>query len=482
MEKQDSRKWFILLAVGMGVFLATIDGSIVNIALPTLVGNLQTTFPTIQWVVLAYLLTVTTLMLSIGRLGDMIGRKRIYSTGFIVFTIGSVLCGIAPTVYWLIAFRILQAVGAAMIMALGTAIITAAFPASQRGMALGISGSIVSIGIILGPTLGGLILSVAPWRWIFLVNLPVGILGILLVLRFVPTSRPPGGQKFDYWGAATLFFSLLCLLLALTVGQQRGFSDPIIMLTFLTGFLLLGLFLWIELNAEQPMIDLRLFKNRLFSINLATGFLTFVAIAGTMLLMPFYLENILGYPPRTIGFLLAVVPSAMLFVSPVSGWLSDRFGTRLIALIGLSIMVVGYFLLNRLNIQTSAAMYIISFLPIGIGFGVFSSPNNSAIMGSAPPHRLGIASGMLAVNRTLGQTTGIALLGAIWSWRVFSAIGTSLPEGATSAPAAAQVAGLQETMLVTIGLVLLAIFLAAWAFISERQQVRTESGLIKNEL
>jgi len=469
MQKQSFRKWFILMAVGMGVFLATIDGSIVNITLPTMVEKLNTTFPIIQWVVLAYLLTVTTLMLSIGRLGDMIGKKRIYATGFIVFTLGSVLCGIAQSVYWLIGFRVLQAVGAAMIMALGTAIITEAFPASQRGMALGISGSIVSIGIILGPTIGGLILSIASWHWIFLVNLPIGIIGILMVLRFVPATRPPGGQKFDYWGALALFFSLLALLLALTAGQQRGFNDPLILSAILAGLLLLGGFLWIERHTSQPMIDLRLFKNRLFAINLATGFLSFVAIAGTMLLMPFYLENILGYPPQTIGLMLAVVPLAMMFISPVSGFFSDRFGTRLIALIGLVIMASGYYLISKFNLQTTAIIYIFSFAPIGLGFGTFSSPNNSAIMGSAPQNQLGVASGMLAVNRTLGQTTGIALLGAIWTWRVFENIGKTLPEGATSAPAPAQVAGLQQTVLIAMGFIWIAVLLAAWAFIEERQ-------------
>jgi EmrB/QacA subfamily drug resistance transporter len=469
IDSNRSRKWFVLSAVGAGVFLATIDGSIVNIALPTLVDELQTTFPVIQWVVLAYLLCVTTLMLSIGRLADMIGKKMIYASGFVVFTIGSTLCGLAPTVTWLIAFRVLQAVGAAMVMALGTAIITEAFPPQERGVALGISGSIVSIGIIIGPTIGGLILSVTSWHWIFLVNLPIGIIGTLMVLRFVPITRPPGGQRFDYLGALTLFACLLTLLLALTIGQQRGFTDGLILSLLLVGMGLAALFIWIERVVEQPMIDLRLFQDKLFTINLVTGFITFVAISGTLLLMPFFLEIVLGFPPRQVGLLLAVVPLAMVFVSPVSGFLSDRFGSRSITLIGLVILVFGYYFVSTLNTQTSGLEYVAKFLLIGVGMGIFQSPNNSAIMGSAPKERLGIVSGLLAVNRTLGQTTGIALLGALWSWRVVNSHRSSLPGGATSAPPLAQVTGLQETMWIVIGMLVVAVFLSAWAFIRERR-------------
>ncbi|NLF11004.1 MAG: MFS transporter, partial [Anaerolineaceae bacterium] len=215
-----SRKWYVMAAVGMGIILATIDGSIVNVALPTLVRAFDTGFAAVQWVVLAYLLTVTTLMLSVGRLGDMIGKKPLYVAGFVIFTLGSVLCGLSPTIGWLIGFRILQAIGAALLMALGMAIVTEAFPPSERGKALGISGSMVSIGIVLGPVLGGLIIGALSWHWIFYVNLPVGIVGTWMVLHFVPARRPVGGQRFDWVGAMLLFGSLMALLLAMTMGQE----------------------------------------------------------------------------------------------------------------------------------------------------------------------------------------------------------------------------------------------------------------------
>jgi EmrB/QacA subfamily drug resistance transporter len=470
MEQQPidySRKWYVMAAVAMGVFLATIDGSIVNVALPTLVRELQTEFAVVQWVVLAYLLTVATLLLSMGRLGDMIGKKPIYSAGFIIFTLGSAVCGTAPTVYWLLGFRVLQAIGAAMMMALGTAIVTEAFPPPERGKALGIMGSIVSIGIVVGPVLGGIVIGALSWRWIFYVNLPIGIAGILMVTRFVPDIRPAGKQRFDYLGASTLFVSLMALLLALTFGQQIGFTEIAVLALFAIWLGFLAIFLIIESKSNQPMIDLSLFENRLFSVNLVTGFTTFVCIAGTTILMPFYLENVLGYDPRSVGFLLAVVPIAMGLIAPVAGSLSDRVGTRPIAVAGLSVLLAGYYTISTLTIQTTSLGYILRFLPIGIGMGIFQSPNNSAIMGSAPRERLGIASGLLSITRTLGQTTGIAVLGALWASRVAYLLGNVPQEGTTTAPATVQVAALRNTFSVVLILIGLALLLGIWGLVQE---------------
>ncbi|NIM93502.1 MAG: DHA2 family efflux MFS transporter permease subunit, partial [Anaerolineales bacterium] len=348
-----SRKWYILAAVGMGVLLSTIDGSIVNVSLPTLSRTFDAEFALVQWVVLAYLVTLTTLILSVGRLGDLIGKKRPYTAGFVIFTLGSVLCGMAPSIYWLIGSRVIQGFGAAMMVALGTAIITEAFPGSERGKALGISGSIVSTGIVIGPVLGGLLIETFSWRWIFFVNLPVGILGILMVLRFVPASRPKWSGRFDFLGAITLFISLISLLFALTVGQEQGFTERLVLVLFLISIVFLVLFLLIEQKIEHPMVDLTMFENRKFSVGLISGFLTFVAIAGTIILMPFYLENVLGYGTRTVGFFLAIVPISMGFTAPIAGSLSDRMGTRPITILGLAVLIVGYLSLTTLETSTS---------------------------------------------------------------------------------------------------------------------------------
>ncbi|RME76003.1 MAG: DHA2 family efflux MFS transporter permease subunit [Chloroflexi bacterium] len=423
--------------------------------------------------VLAYLLAISTRILSMGRLGDMMTMQPVYQTGFVIFTLGSVLCGLAPSVHWLIAFRVLQALGASMTMALGVAIITEAFPPQERGRALGIGGAIVSVGVVIGPTLGGLILGVLSWRWIFFVNLPVGILGVAMARKFVPNFRPKGKQQFDFWGAGTLCISLLALLLALTWGQRAGFTDRRVV--FLAGLWLLFLlaFLRIEWTVPQPMIDLRMFRNLLFSVNLATGFITFVAMAGTIILAPFYLENILGFPPRQVGLIMAVVPLAMGGVAPFSGALSDRVGVRPIAVVGLALLVTGYLSLTTLRVDTSVTGYILRSLPIGLGMGVFQSPNNSAIMGAAPRERLGVASGLLAITRTLGQVTGISVLGAVWAGRVMAHYGRLLTGGATAAPPADQVSGLHDTFLLAAGLVAVGLLLSLWGLLTERRLRRS---------
>lgn len=461
---QKANKWTVMATVGMGIFLATIDGSIVNIALPTLRDDLNTTFAATQWVVLAYLLTLATLLLSVGRLADIVGKKRIYVAGFVVFTAGSVLCGLSPDVGWLIAMRVVQALGAAMIFSLGPAILTEAFPSSERGRALGISGMIVSLGIITGPTLGGIILGSLSWHWIFFVNLPVGIVGTWLAWRSIPVSAPRGGQTFDVPGAATLFVSLLTLLLALTLGQGRGFGEPLILALFAVALITFVLFLWIEGRVAQPMVDLRLFRNALFSANLTMGMLTFMALSGVILLLPFYFEGVRGLTVQQTGLMLSILPVALGIASPISGSLSDRFGSRVISLIGLVLIVVGYVGLATLQTGTPAWAFALRIVPLGLGMGTFQSPNNSAIMGSAPRDRLGVVSGLLALTRNLGQTVGIAIFGALWAASVASSLGALPPGGAPDAPAAVQVTGMQITFAVAGALAGVALLLGVWSW------------------
>lgn len=465
------RKWLTLAAVAVGIFMATLDASIVNIAMPTLEEVLATEFHIVQWVTLSYLLTLTTLMLGFGRLADIIGKRAIYTTGFVIFTLGSWLCGIAAGVEWLIGFRVVQGLGAAMILALGPAIITEAFPARQRGLALGLIGLAVSAGIITGPALGGVLLWYLSWHWIFLLNIPVGIVGTLMAAVLVPRSVPRGGQRFDYAGALTLFISLIALLLALTLGQHAGFLDPLVLLLFAVWLVFLVLFLAIEWRSSQPMVNLQLFRNIEFSISLITGFISFVLIAGVLFLIPFYLEKVLGYATLPAGLLLAVIPITLGIAAPISGWLADRVGARPIALTGLLVLTLGYVLISRLNAATTTVEFILLMLPLGLGMGIFQSPNNSTIMGLVPREQLGVASGLLAITRTLGQTTGIAVLNALWASRVFFHAGTGgLPDGPTAASVAAQVAGFQDAFLAAVALIGVALVLGAstWALPGRR--------------
>ena len=457
-----SRKWKVMMAVGMGIFLGTIDGSIVNIALPTLVTDLNTSFNHVQWVLLGYLLTIATLTVSVGRLADMKGKKSIYTIGYVVFTAGSVMCGLASDIYSLIAFRVIQALGAAMIFSLGMGIITESFPREERGKALGIAGSLVSIGIVAGPTLGGLILSVASWHWIFFVNLPIGILGTWIALRNIPNIKPAGGQKFDIFGALTLGLCLLMLLIGLTWGQERGFSSAPIIALLIGSAVFLIFFIFIELHAEQPMVELGMFKSRVLTKGLVTGWIIFIAIAGLSLLMPFYLTNVIGLAPLFAGLVMSVEPILMGFIAPLAGWMSDRIGTRPIVFIGLFFMLLAYLIMHTLDENSSMIAILGSLLLIGMGMGTFNSPNNSEIMGSASRDRLGVVSSVLALTRSLGQTLGAAILGSIWAIHVLAYTGTIPEGGAAGAPVTAQVAGFQDAFLYMGGLVLIAILIAGW--------------------
>ncbi len=469
------RKWQAMVAVGLGIIMSTIDGSIVNVALPTLVDAFDTTFPVVQWVVLAYSLTLASLSLMVGRLGDMIGKKPIYTAGFVVFTSGSVLAGLSPTIGWLIGFRVLQALGAVMVLSLGLAIVAEAFPPWERGRALGIAGSLVSIGIVVGPTVGGLLIQTLDWRWIFYVNLPIGIVGTVAASRFVPAVRPRGGQTFDYPGAALLFFTLLCISLALTVGQTVGFADGRILLLFAGAVIGLFSFVMFELGRDQPMLDLRLFKQRLLSVSVGTGYLTFVAVAGSFILFPFYLQNVLGYEPGTVGVMLAGPSVAIALIAPISGSLSDRFGSRPMTVAGLAVLVVGYASLRTLGVDTSGIGFVLLTVPIGIGMGMFQSPNNSAIMGSVPPEQYGVASGLLSITRILGQVSGIALLGAFWAIRVAANSGREYRGAATTAGAGAQVAAFRDVMLVVAVAIALGLGAAIWGLAEERRSRQNDS-------
>ncbi len=465
-EVDYSRKWFVMVAIGMGIFLGTIDGSIVNAALPTIVEDLDSTFAAVQWVVLGYLLTLATLTLGVGRLGDMVGKRPIYTAGFGLFTLASVLCGLAPSVVWLVAARIVQGAGAAMIFALGFAILTEAFPPEERGRALGVAGSLVSIGVALGPALGGLIIDVLSWHWIFFVNLPVGIIGTWTAYRFVPAVPPPGGQRFDFVGAGVFFVALSSLMLGLTLGQSRGFGDPLIIGLIGLGLVAAVVFVAVERRIDQPMLDLAIFSNRMLTVNLFTGWLTFIGLVGLLFLAPFYLQDVLGYDTRTMGMLLAVAPICLGLVAPISGNLSDRVGPRPILVVGLAILVVAYLGLTTLSTTTTGLTWALLMIPVGVGMGTFQSPNNSAVMGAVPHHRLGVTSGMLTITRITGQITGIAVMGTLWAGRVASRSGVADP---TIAPTESQVAGLVDVMWVAVVLVLVALGFATWGLVANRR-------------
>lgn len=439
---QSVNKWWVMASVAIGIFLSTIDGSIVNVALPTLAHSLMAPFAAVQWVVLAYLLVLVSLMMVAGRLADIYGKKPLYTTAFIVFTAGSVLCGLSPSVHWLVLSRVVQALGASFLMALGAAIATEAFPPQERGKAMGVIGLMVSVGLVSGPTLGGVILGTFTWHAIFFVNLPLGILGTVMAWRFVPAQTRPAAQSFDWRGALLLFTALLCFLLAITLGPRASFRSPLVL--SLAGVAILGFiaFARVELSVPHPLVDLAMFRNSALATNVVTGSLAFVASSGLIFLLPFFLQNVQGRSPREAGLLLITGPVMIGVASPISGWLSDRVGTWPLTVAGLAILVVAYGLVSTLSANTSTLSYITKVMWIGLGMGIFQSPNNSAIMGSVTRNRLGIASGLLSLTRTLGQTTGVALIGAAWAGLVHLHDTTHATD-AMAAPVAAQLSALR---------------------------------------
>ncbi len=471
-------KWLVMAGVGMGMLMATLDSSIVNISLPTLVEAFDTDFATVQWVVISYLVVIASLILGAARLGDMYDKKKLYMTGMGLFTIGSLLCALSPSVNALIAFRALQGLGASLLQALGMAIITEVFPPYERGRALGIQGTIVSVGIALGPPLGGLIIGMIGWHWVFLVNLPIGIAALVIVSRFLPSlpSRH-SGQRFDLPGAVLLFVTLGSYALGMTLGQRLGFGSAAPQALLITAAVGLISFIILEMRIEQPMIDLSLFRNTLFDLNLVMGWLVFIVMSGAFI-FPFFLELVQGLSPTLVGLLMMVHPIAMGTIAPLAGSLSDRFGSRGISLIGLIVIVCGALALGTLREGMSPLDFAVRIVLFGIGMGLFASPNNSAIMGAVPPERLGVTSGLLALSRTLGHTTGLPLIGAIFTTQVLDF--ANLPAGTdvTTASSAALVAGIQGTyqiaafiILASTGIAILALWLDQRRKKAERKSV-----------
>jgi EmrB/QacA subfamily drug resistance transporter len=356
------------------------------------------------------------LLINVGRIGDLRGRKRFYTFGFIIFTIGSVLCAVSITDLELVFFRAVQGAGAALIAANSTAIVTDSFPGTERGKALGINTMAVYTGLAAGPIIGGVLVQNYGWRSIFYVNVPIGILVVTLTtlkLRERQTDRMSGG--FDLAGAITLSVALASLLVVLTLGSSYGWtSAPVLALLVLSGAMFL-VFLRVESKlARYPTLDLSMFtKNRLFAAANATALLSYIAFIGVAFMISTYLQRILGLDPETAGFYLIAESAAMAIVSPFSGWLSDRFGSRLLSTSGMFLVTVGLYFLSQLNTASSAFDVIWRLLIVGLGFGIFSSPNTSAVMGSVKQVKLGVASGTLATMRFMGQSIGLALLGMI---------------------------------------------------------------------
>lgn len=449
-------KWYILSTVSIGTFMSTLDSSILNIALPTISIKLNSNLSTLQWVVTAYLLTISSLLPVFGRVADLLGRKRIFSIGFLVFTFGSVLCALATNIWFLVGMRILQAIGASMLMANSAAIITANFSPKERGRALGLMGTVVALGSLTGPALGGLLVGLFDWRSIFYINLPIGVLGYLASQIILPSDKPqPNNETFDYLGALFFMLGITSLMFAISNGQSWGWDSYPILIGLILGTLSLGLFFYIEILVPNPMINLSLFRIPAFLIGNLTGLLSFVAMFANVMLMPFYLQHVLNYNPTQVGLLMTSFPLMMAIVAPLSGHVSDRIGPTILTTTGLCVTALGLFYLSTLTTASVFWQIVPGLLLMGIGAGLFQSPNNSSVMSSVPPNKLGVAGGINALVRNIGMVIGIAFSVSLFENRQsMFLIGINNPTSVQGMNAF--VSAYQTVMLVSMGIAILA--------------------------
>jgi len=412
--KTIDRKWWVLIAIGTGSFMSALDASVVNTILPVLRTAFNSDVAAIEWVVTVYLLVLSGLLLSFGRLGDLRGHKSIYIWGFSIFVLSSALCGLAWSATVLVIFRGLQAIGGAMLAANASAIVTGNFPPEQRGRAFGLVSTMTYLGLTVGPSLGGWLTQAFGWRTIFYINVPVGALAMTLGLIFIPRDTPAeNGQRFDLPGAAVFMAALTSLMLGLNKGAEWGWSSAQVLGLLAGAMVLVIVFILIERNSTAPMLDLSLFRSPLFSTASMSAILNYICVYSIIFLMPFYLIQGRGLNPAQAGLLLTVQPILMAITAPISGALSDRIGSRLPGMLGMGVLAGGLLLLSFLGSDSSLWLVALGLAVTGFGTGTFISPNTSALMGAAPRARQGIASGVQGAARNFGMVLGIGLAGAI---------------------------------------------------------------------
>jgi EmrB/QacA subfamily drug resistance transporter len=404
--------------VALGTLMGTMDASITNIAFPVLTRVFQADLTTVMWVALVYILVCTSLMLILGKISDLIGRKKIYAGGMAIFTLGLIACSMAQGIGQLILFRILQAVGAAMSVTCGAAIVTEAFPPEERGKGLGLLGVSVSLGFIIGPTLGGFLLELLNWRSIFYVRVPVGFITLFMILFLLKKDHArPGRIKLDFKGAVSSSVGIFCLVLGMSQINRFGFGSLKVSLLIGFGLLSLLIFVFIERRVEEPIIDLSLFKNRVFSSATWSLFLTFAAVPGYILIMPFYLMHGLGLTASAAGLLMAVNAMTTIVVGPISGSLSDRFGPVWFSTIGAAATAAAFYCMRGFDLETHIGTIVPVLVLLGVGVGCFQPSNNSTIMGAVTKEHLGTASALIATQRQVGLSLGMALAGSLFSAR-----------------------------------------------------------------
>lgn len=420
-QKMSPKDLLLVVVVALGSFMSGLDATIVNIALPSIAKTLSISTVTSSWVLNAYLIVLVSLLLAASRLGDIKGYKRLFIGGFLIFTIGSALCGLSTTIEMLIASRMLQAIGGSAIAALGAVMVTSYLPSSVRGQALGIVAMFTMLGAALGPVIGGFLTSVYSWPFIFFVNVPVGIIAVILGMRIIP-SKPPVApdERLDIPGVVLVFIAIATLIFGLTTVQGAaavaGGASIVVSVVFWL------LFVARERTAKEPLINLKLFSNRSFSFQNINVLLVQMGMAGVMVLMPFYLEMVKDISTGNAGAILLALPIGMILTAPIAGKFSDVIGTKKPIIAGFVISALAMYLLSTLSAHSSIGHVSIYLFLLGAGSGIAYSPLNSAVMGESPAPDRGMTSGLLKMMTNLGSSIGIAMVMLV----ALSAIGPEL--------------------------------------------------------
>ena len=407
-------KWWVLLTVSIGNLTVSLDNSVLAVCLPQLARAFHTDSSVIGWVSIAYFITSQSLMLTLARIGDVKGRKKVYITGLAFYTVGLALCALSHNVGQLIFARILQGIGAATIFSLSMAIAVAVFPDEERGRALGILSGVYSLGLLVGPVLGGFIIDLLDWRAVFYIRGPLPLASLLLAWVIIKEQKSTEKHfQLDMAGSISLLGFLGSLLFLLSFIGKRGLTS--LLLLVVIAMVCFVSFLIAEKRALQPIVDLSLFKQRLFTTATISASLQTISASFMVFLLPFYLVEGLGSSGSIVGIYMAVQAAPMLAISPVSGRLSDKIGSRFLTAFGMSVFCIGLFILGRLGAHPTYINIGIGVILIGIGFGIFTPPNNSVVMGSVPKDMLGTASALVTAARQIGISSGMAVSGALFS-------------------------------------------------------------------
>ncbi|MBI5527705.1 MAG: MFS transporter [Deltaproteobacteria bacterium] len=456
-------RWRILAATSFTTFISTSNSSALNVALPSIMRDLGADFAQVQWVIVIYLLFVTASLLVFGRLADALGKGRVNLIGVGLFSAGSLACGLAPGIGGLIAARAAQALGAAMMMATGPAIIADVFPAAERGSALGLQSTAIALGLTLGPPAGGFLLHAFSWRTIFHLNVPLGICALVLLWFILPADRQSGKRPpFDAAGAVLWITGLTAFMVFLLHGQRWSWLSRESALTGAAAAVLLLAFGFRQARAESPLLKLSLLRIWAFFTGTVSAFLSYVVAFMATFIMPFYLDHVRNLSPNVMGLVMSSLPMALLLVSGASGWASDRVGPRPPTVIGLAVVAVALFVCGRIGEESGMAVVAAGLFLLGAGMGIFQSPNTSALLGIGGQPNHGAVASLLATVRNLGMAMGIALGGALFSWRFGVASHGATLETYSPAHAPAFVSAMQTTFLAAAALAVLAMVLSSF--------------------